>query len=263
MKPFRFVPALLASLLIIAACPAHATTYPGNGNSNFGGNLGEGSLTVTNDGSGGLDFAFALDGTSSLSPSASPNNSIVIYIDNSTGGGIGTSTSGMNDTSNGATVAISEYGGTGDQSTLNFGGLMNPQYGISLSDNNAIDYKLVDGGSLTFTDNADVGTTSGNGETYSISGNTWSVDLPAVDFGLSSFSGNTVKFVAIEVSQTGYSSNEATGSLTGNNGYGNTQTMTSVNTFTAASVPEGSSTALLGCGAGALVLLCRGRRVRL
>jgi hypothetical protein len=258
VTPSRLFRALLASLLLIgAARTAHGTTYAGSNNEGpgFGGDLGQGSLNVTNDGSGGMDFVFTLNGTNNLDNT----NSIVIYIDNSTGNGIGASTSGLDDTSNGATEAISEYSGPSNQSILKFGGLMNPQYGISLSDNNAIDYKLVNAGSLTFVDNANNGQTSGNGESYTRSGNVWSVDLPAVDFGLSSFSGDTIKFVAIEISQTGYSSSEATATLTGTQGWGSSQTLSTVDTF--ALIPEPASGAALACGAGLLLLLRRrGRR---
>jgi len=81
-----------------------------------------------------------------------------------------------------------------------------------------------------------------------------SVDIPAVDFGLSSFSGSTLKFAAIEVSESGYSASEGTVGLSGAEGWGNTQTMTSVNSFAVASVPEASSVGLLVCGAGVLLL---------
>ena len=249
--------------LALGASSSHATTFNGNGNTGFGGDLGLGSMSVTNDGTGGLKFVLTLNGTSNVDPS----NAVVLYIDDGAGGGIGTDTSGMTDTSNGATEAIAEFGGGTNRSTLNFGGFLNPQYGVSLTNNNALDYKLADGTNFTFTDNADTGAgASTNGESFSISGDVWTLDLPAIDFGLSSFSGSSVRFVAMEVSQTGYSSNEATVAVSpsnGTEGYGTTLTLGSANTFTLATVPEGSTVGLLACGLGLLLIRSRTRYRRL
>jgi hypothetical protein len=85
------------------------------------------------------------------------------------------------------------------------------------------------------------------------------VDLPAVDFGLNTFSGDTVKFVAIEISQTGYSSNEATTTLNspGGQGYGQTQTLTGVDIFPL--VPEPSNLGIVVLAAAVLPALRRRR----
>jgi len=109
---FPFVSALLVTLLTTAALPALATTatFNGNGQTGFVGAVSSGTLTVADDGNGGIDFTFALgNGQVNLG-----GNDLVIYLDNSKGGGIGTSTSGLNDSGDGAREAVSEYTATGD-----------------------------------------------------------------------------------------------------------------------------------------------------
>ena len=82
--------------------------------------------------------------------------------------------------------------------------------------------------------------------------------VPAAVLGLTANSVATINFVAIQVSETGYSSNEATVALTGNLGYGNTQTISAVNSFTAA-VPEPGTWSMALLGLGGLVLIQRRR----
>ncbi len=265
--PLRFIPLLTISIVLLSVRPVFATssTFSGNGNTGFGGAVGNGSLKVSDDGSGGLDFTFTL-GNSAVNMGG---NDLVIYLDNGKGGGIGADTSGLTDAADGARSPVSEYTATGDnngagRSILNFGGLMNPQYAVDLSISGASNnggnsdiFQLVNGGSLNFIDNAAANSgASSNGETYTVANGVMSVDIPAVDFGLSAFSGANLKFSALEVSETGYSSNEGTESLTGNFGWGNTQTMTSVDTFTAA-VPEPSAMGLVFCGGVAALLMRR------
>jgi len=271
VHPLRFIPLLTISVILIAGRPASAksSTYNGNGNTGFGGAVGDGSLQVSDDGSGGFDFTFTL-GNSAVNMGG---NDLVIYLDNGTGGGIGTDTSGMTDAADGARSPVSEYTTTGDsggagRSTLNFGGLMNPQFAVDLSisgagnnGGNSDIFHLENGGSMGFVDNAVANSSaSSNGETYTVANGVMSVDIPAVDFGLSSFSGDTLKFAALEVSETGYSSNEGTMGVTGNFGWGNTQTMTSVDTFTVA-VPEPSAVGLVLCGGVAALLMRRQSRL--
>jgi len=268
--PLRFIPLLTISVILIAGRPAFAnsSTYNGNGNTGFGGAVGAGNLKVSDDGSGGFDFTFTL-GDSALNMGG---NDLVIYLDDGAGGGIGADTSGMTDAADGARSPVSEYTTTGDsggagRSTLNFGGLMNPQFALDLSisgagnnGGNSDIFKLVNGGSLNFIDNAPASSgASSNGETYTVANGVMSVDIPAVDFNLSAFSGATLKFAALEVSETGYSSNEGTEGVSGNEGWGNTQTITSVDTFTVA-VPEPSAVGLVLCGGVAALLMMRRSR---
>ena len=72
----------------------------------------------------------------------------------------------------------------------------------------------------------------------------------------------TLKLLAIGVSGTGYSSNEGSVALTGNQGYGNTLTAGSANAFTAAAVavPEPGTWAMLATGAFGALAVARRRR---
>jgi hypothetical protein len=271
----RLFPALLLVLVSVNAPVARAgsTTFDGNNNNGFSDNsaVGEGSLTVSDDGSGGVDFSFTLGNSvpwTSMGNGSGGNgeNDLIIYLDNGSGtGGIGSSTAGLDDASDGGRSAVSEYTATRDsggvgQSILNFNGYMDPQYAIDLQSDYGDIFGLTNGGSLNFIDGN--GTNAGPsalGANFTISAGVATLDLPTSDFGLSSFSGNTLKFVAIEVSETGYSSNEATESLTGNQGWGKTQTLQGANSFTTA-VPEASSVGLLACGAGVMLAWKRNRR---
>ena len=234
---------------------SHATTYNGNGSTGFNGAVGNGALSVTTNTSGAYVFSFTLGGAQT----SLGGNDLVIYIDNGKGGGIGTSTASLTDTDDGGREAASEYSGT-QRSTLTFGTLMSPQFALDLSINNSNVYGLVNSGTFTFLGGQTVGSAGQGGVTYTVAtvnGNTVLTDtVPAADLGLSANTAATLKLLGIQVSETGYSSNEATVSLTGNLGYGNTQTIGGVNTFVAAPEP-GTWAILLTGGLGALALVRR------
>jgi hypothetical protein len=138
---------------------------------------------------------------------------------------------------------------------------MDPQYAIDLAGDVGQIYELnAHGGFYNWIDGTAPGDTGSTGLSYSISGNVVTLDLPSADFGLSGYSGATLNFVALEVSETGFSSGEATATLTGAEGWGNTQTLTSVNSFTA--VPEPGSWGLLAGGLVVLSGMPRLRRMR-
>ena len=88
--------------------------------------------------------------------------------------------------------------------------------------------------------------------------------VPAADLGFSATSAATIKLFGIEVSETGYSSNEATAALISTGfGYGTNQAVNTVNSFTstaATGVPEPGTWASLGAGVVARVLVQRFRR---
>ena len=263
----KFFPLLFAAGLPILAClpgTAQATTYAGNGNTGFNGAVGNGTLSLTTNTSGAFIFAFTLGGAQT---NFGTNNDLTIYIDNGQGSGIGTSTAGLTDTSDGGRQAVSEYSGT-QRSTTSFGTLLSPQFALDLSVNNANVYGLVNGSSFGFNGGQTIGGTSQGGVTYAstvVGGNTvLTATVPATDLSLTANAGASLKLFALQVSETGFSSNEATVAVTGNLGYGNTQTISAVNTFTAAAVgaPEPSTLAtMLVGGMGALALARRRARV--
>ncbi len=273
---FRNLASLLfLCLLGLSTRPALAAieTYDGNGNNSFSDEaVGSGTMTVSDDGSGGVDFTFTLGNGmpfSSLATEGATANDLVIYVDNGQGGGIGNTALLTAANLDNGQEAVTENNGSGPsgQSILNFNGLMAPQYAIDfLSGFGGYGqvYAIDSGTSPVFIDGAAPGdnSTNGTGLTYNISGSTATIDIPAVDFGLSSFSGDTLTFAAIEVSETGYSSNEGTVDFSGSPGWGNVQYVESVNTFTLETVPEGSTAGMLACGAAALLLLRRRKWLR-
>ena len=243
---------------------AHATTYAGNGNTGFGGAVGSGMFAVTSDGAGGIDFAYTLGTGTTANGFNGTNNNLVIYIDNGKGGGIGADTSLLTDAGDGTRESASEFDGMGDRSLLNFGGFMSPQYAISISSTDANIFSLVNSGgnnSFGFAGGSGVGMNSQNGVTYTQSGSTFTVDVPEADLGLSSATAANLELLAINVSNTGYSSNEGSVALAGNDGYEGLLTAGSANAFTApaAGVPEPGTWAMLLTGTAGLVALGRRR----
>ncbi len=234
----------------VAITGAHATMYDGNGGSNGGGGVGSGEWSVTNDGSGGVDFSFTLGNSANF---ATLGGGVVMYVDNGTGGGIA-NTGVFTATNASFQREIGGYSDTGARSLLSFGGLFAPQYAIDFDGSYSVVVAKINTGA---TPSVVDGGSPGGSLDYIVSGDTASVDIPAADLGLSSVSGATLQMMAIYVSNEGQSSDEATVTLSGNSGYGQTQTVTSVNEFTeAAPVPEASTLWMLACGAAALVVFC-------
>ena len=250
----------MSALLITAATTVSAqTTFAANGNSGFSGNLGLGSgLTVSNDGHGGINFSLDLSGGTNK---GFGGNDVVIYIDNGTGGGFN-STATLNDTgapnADGGRQATSGLSSTNaaNRSTLNFGGVLAPQYGIDLGRYYGQVFQL--GNPLIQTDGVAPGGSGPNGILYSIStdGNVANIDVPAADLGLNPNSGATVRLFATYISEDGYRSNEAIGTFVSGSstsqGYGFDQTVAT--DFSFSMVPEPSTWV-----AGALCLVVAAR----
>ncbi len=236
--------------------PAAAqTVYNGNGNSSFGGALGGGLMTVTNDGYdfasgtyGYVDFTISLANGANLSNggAGSLNNNLVIYLDNGLGGGIASTTASyVTSPGDGGESAVTQNAGNGSFSILNFGGLMAPQYAIELDQFNFGQIYSDTGGVPTQLDGASSGNTTAGGLSFLISGSTASINIPVSDFGLTAGIPATINLASMEVSASGYSSNEGTESVTGNAGYqpSGGQTLTSVDTFQV--IPEPSSVMMI------------------
>lgn len=244
---------LAASLALISlSLPVLAqTTFNGNGSTSFGGAIGNGSLTLSDNGttlSGSLTTGAGLGG-----------NAFVLYLQ--TGAGGFSSTSGFNDNGDQLRSAISEYGGSGQQSILDFSSGFAPNYAIALEPGSGINFggiwQLANGGSdsLPYIDSINLSPTGSDSQgTY-----TFSFDLS--DIGLTPGQGQSFELFGLEVSTTGYSSGEALGgTVTGSSGWGNTQTETSFSTYTTEAVPEPASAALSVIGGFAILFLVRRRR---
>src|SRR2546426_11112922 len=120
-----------------------AATYSGNGNSGFGGPMGLGSLTLTDDGT-------TVSGTVNKGPNGF-NDVLVLYIDSIPGGF--TDTSGFADGGDGLRKAISGFDGGANRSLLTMGGGFLPDYAIALgpaNENFGGLWQLANGGEKNF-----------------------------------------------------------------------------------------------------------------
>jgi len=124
---------------------ASAQIYNGNGSSAWGGAIGLGTLTLSDDGvtvSGTLNTGGNLNG-----------NAFVLYLQ--TGGGGFNSTIGFNDSNDQLRSAISQYTATGNgggvgQSILDFASGFAPNYAIAMQPDSGINFgglwQLANGG---------------------------------------------------------------------------------------------------------------------
>jgi hypothetical protein len=222
MKTQRFsvLTALLAIGMLAASNPAHATNYAGNSNTGFGGAVGNGTLSMTDDGTN-LTVHLTPDG-SNLG-----GNGVALFIDIGTGGFA--STSGFNDASDGGHSIVSGYSGSA-QSVMTFTNGFSPSYAVSIGDGYTSLYKLANGGNGSFT------YITGEG------GTPYNFTFPAADLGLTNGTTATIRIFGSLTSQTGYRSTEA---IAGNDhtafgqGYNPfTQTAYGTYTFAAPVVPS-------------------------
>ena len=232
--------AAVASIALSAGAFAQSSTnqvYSGNGNTSFGGAVGNGSLSVSNNDTGLLSFTYTR-GSSAF------NNAIVIYIDSAAGGA--TSTAGFTDTGDGLRRAIAGVDG-GNRSTLNFAAGFTANYAIALNNGFAGLWSLSDPASFPFQTSANLlpNLASQTETSYTFSINVASIGLAAND-------GQSFGFFSTYISETAFRSVETFGATySGSPTAGwNTFDAASSNTFT--TVPEPSTYALLGLSAAAL-----------
>jgi hypothetical protein len=235
----------LVALLLSLSLSVQAATYSGNGNSGFGGPIGLGSLTLTDNGT-------TISGTVNKGPNGF-NDVLVLYI-NSQAGGF-SDTSGFADGADGLRKAISGFDGGGNRSLLTFTGML-PDYAIALgpsSENFGGLWQLANGGanSLNFVSSVNLNPTGNNNSpTYTFSFNVSQI-------GLTPNSGATFSLLGTYISGSGFRSDEAmAGNDVGAQGW-NPFLQTAFVTYTI--VPEPTSLALFGLGGMPLLALRRRR----
>ena len=240
---FKIVTGVFA--LGLASTGNAATTYLGNGSSAWGGGVGNGNIIIDD----------TISGTLTITTNVTvENNALVIYID-SKGGGFNT-TAGFADANDSLRRAISGFGGgpTERSTTLlpfaadfaigvdkGWGGL----WELANGGNNSLIYKTTALGGGFGTGGV------GTGKVLTIN---------VSDLGLTANSGQSFNFFAMMVSGTGYTSSEFIGasSISGNLGYGNTQTVGTGTSYTL--VPEPSTGMLMGLGVAGLLVVRRFRK---
>jgi hypothetical protein len=231
---------VISAVLVVMAISAQAqysnpATLSGNGNTGFGGSVGNGTLGITDN---GTSVTFTLN-----SGAGSLGNDLVLYIDSVAGGF--SSTAGFNDNADGGRSAVSGYSSATQQSILTFASGFAPNYAVDIGPTYASLFGLANGGasSLNYI--------TGTGQT----GSPYSLTVPLVDLGLTADAGQSFEVFGTLVSESGYRSDEAiAGNDSGTQGW-NPFTQTSFVTYT--TVPEPSTIAL---GAAGLVTLLAVRR---
>ena len=259
---------ILLSTLVAAAFAVGANaqlitnTYSGNGNTGFGGAVGQGTLQVVNDNLGALNFTFTR-GTGNF------NDAFVLYFD-SIGGGF-SKTAGFNDQADPLRSAISgASGGTngsGDaltRSIVAFNTGFNADFAIGVATNFAGLWGLANGGSnsLPFITSVNLlPTGDASSSTY-----TWSLNV--TNIGLTANSGQSFKFVGTYLnSGNSFRSDEAfgfgiVGGNPGNGAPGSYPTTTASGEYSFTTVPEPSTYALLALSALAFGGYAARRRAR-
>ena len=224
-----------------------ATTYVGNGNTAWGGGVGSGSASLT------IDDTAAGVLTITANNVDVGGNALVIYFDSKSGGFNTTANFADPDNGDGLRKAISGY-----TAVDNFGGPGRSTTLLPFQADFAIGVSSGWGGLWELAENASHpykatvlagGFTAGNIMSFNVS-----------DLGLTANSGQSFNFFAMLVSQSGWTSPEFIGasSVSGTNGWGNTQTVGSGSSYTL--VPEPSSSLLMGLGLAGLAVLRRARK---
>jgi hypothetical protein len=237
---------IATSMFVAGLGNASAATYSGNGNTGFGGPIGLGTLSLSDDGT-------TLSGTFSKGPNGF-NDALVIYIQSGAGGFA--DTSGFADAGDGLRKAISGFDGGGNRSTMTFTGGFLPNFAIALGpadDSFGGVWQLANGGnnSFNFMGSANLSPLNNSSSTYTFS-------LLVTEIGLTPNSGQTIELFGTYISDTGYRSDEAVaGTDAGTQGY---------NPFVQAAnasymiVPEPSCLALFGFGGMAALAIRRRRK---
>jgi hypothetical protein len=242
-------------LLTTLAAAAFATTgyaqvlsnYTGNGSTTFGGAVGAGSLSISNNAAGALDFTYTRGG-------GNFNDAIVLYFD-SVGGGA-TSTADFTDSADGLRRAISGFDGGANRSTLTFAAGFDADFAI------ALDTGFAGLWSLTPTNNFGFLAAAGLAPTGTSSNAVYTFSINVANLGLTANSGQSFDFFSTYISTTGFRSTETFGAtFSGSPSIGYTPfTAAANNSFT--TVPEPSTYALLALSGIGLAGYVARRRAR-
>lgn len=186
-----------------------AAEFTGNTATGFGGSIGEGSLTLSDDGT-------TLTGVITKG-SGGFNDNLVLYIDSQEGGFA--DTSGFSDGADALRRAISGFDGGSNRSTLTFPDGFNADYAIALGPSGANFgglWSLANGGANSLPFIAGVNLTP----TGSATSATYTFSLPVSQLGLTANSGATFRILGTYVSGTGYRSDESLpGNVSGSQGW--------------------------------------------
>ncbi len=195
----------LNALLLLAAWPAQGEQYHGNGNTGFGGAIGNGTLTLTDDGTN-------ISGT--LTVGGSMNDVLVLYIQSGPGGFA--DTSGFNDQGDYRCQAISGVSASG-RSLLTFASGFQPNYAIALAPaagGTGGVWQLANGdtNSLLYLGGINLAPLNDSGP--------YTFSFPAALIGMIPGVRSTFQLFGTYVSTNGYRSTEAiVGNLTGTQGW--------------------------------------------
>jgi len=222
--------ALLAAGLLAAATAVQATNYAGNGDTSFGGDIGNGALTLTDNGTN-------ISGTLVVGHGNNMYNTLVLFVDTGAGGGFA-DTSTFNDQNDSLRIGISGVSGSG-RSLLSFTNGFRPQFAIALGpttanfggvwalasgNNNSLNY-------VTSANLSPVGTSTGP----------FTFSVPATALGLTNGVQKTIKILGTYISGDGYRAAEAiAGNVYSPFGAGRnafTQTAFGTYTFAPATIP--------------------------
>jgi hypothetical protein len=222
----------VAAALISLGLSAQAADYLGNGNNAWGGAVGLGTLSLTDDGT-------TLNVTLTKGP-GDLNDALVIYIDSVAGGYTDTST--FTDSGDGARTAISGFNGT-DRSMMTFMSGFEPDYAVSIEGGYASLFTLDNVANFTWQ--------TGTGQAGNTSP-TFSLSFPLANIGVTG--GDSFKLFGTYIATSAWRGPEAiAGDDTGSDGY-NPFTQTA---FSVYPIPEPSILALLGLGLGGFLCLRR------
>ena len=205
MSRIRLGILLAAAGLMLAAGPARADQYRGNGSTGFDGAVGNGTLTLSDDGTN-------ISGT--LTVGGSMNDVLVLYIQ--TGPGGFTNTSGFNDQGDSCRQAISGVSASG-RSLLTFASGFQPNYAIVLAPaatGTGGLWQLTNGGnnSLVYLGSVNLAPLNNTGP--------YTFSFPAALIGMIPGVRSTIQVFGTYVSTTGGRSTEAiAGNLAGTQGW--------------------------------------------